>query len=1515
MKRLAPALVLAALALPSSAFALADLTGTAVEAPPMVFADRPATFSFTIMNIGDAAATDFVYRLYLSENRVVTITDTVFFESELVSLGAGETQDVTVTATPPAGTLPGDYYVGLILDPSPDNVVDDPNLNNNIKRTNEPIPLRLPAPDLTVSEVRLPIKAAAGENVPVTFTMENRGNEDASFDYGVYLSSNPTISTQDVLLFERSRNLSAGQQVVTTDYVRLALGLPPGPYYIGLVMDPNGGVAELDETNNVRGSAAALQVLEPALAIRTSFLPEAVLGVPFDWRMSAVGGTGDYVWSIAEGALPDGLSLDPATGAVTGTPETVGWFSFVVNVSSGSLTAATGYSMLVTRPTVSLMVQTSSLPPALLQDRYETRLIATGGVPPYTWTAEDELPAGMRLESDGLLTGEPRVVGGFSFGVQVKDARGSAARATLAVQVVDQSMLTISTGLLPLGQIGQAYIAGFDVLGGQSPYTWTLVGGELPPGLALDSTEGVLSGSPNEVGRFEFRLQVVDANGLFDTNTYAVQVIAQPVSIITMDLDAAEVGQAYSRTFNVLPSSGLEPFTWQIESGSLPEGLALDGETGVLAGTPAEDAAGTYTFVVGVQDARGAEGRRVYVLEVTDPARAALLAQDVEPQGGCASARGGAGLLTFLAIGLAGLLFGRRRRAGAALVAFLAIVPAGRAAAWNYSVAHLNETYHALPTGQVLSSISGSDENETNLQLPFSFDFYGVSYNNVGVSTNGLLVLGGMSSSYSTNAAIPATSSPDAIIAPWWDDLDGSDTTASEVLWAIEGSVGSRAMVIEFRDWNRYNGGTLNFQVRLYEGTGRIKFSYGAASSSASDAPSNATVGIEDGNGLSGAVGMTCTPTCSEDDWQANTAIVFSTEADLTVEAAGAPSVTWGSVPVQLSATVANVGGESSASFKVQAALSTDEVFDPADTLLTGSATVSGLASGQTKNISFVATIPDTVEPEHQYYLFVIANPEGTTREAQLTNNASQPVPIHIGAPVPNFRVSIPTSSETTVAPGQTVDVEFRIANSGNAPGQCDWAIVLSNNEIISTDDLALDESAAPVSVDALSVVSFTRPVTIPDTIHEGVYHLGVIADPSSSVSEPDEVDNAAMMVSPLTVATGSVRIVTSALPAAQVGRPYEVWLDAAGGNGSYRWGTVGGTGTLPPGLTLGPDGLLSGVPETAGEYQLQLLVRSGTETTLGSITILVSGYDSPLTVVTETLPPAVFGAESASQLVAVGGTPPYTWTVTSGTLPTGLYLLEGGLLGGIALESGDFAFTVEAKDAQDQVSSKDLDLTVVDPANLLVVTLDLPPAKLGSDYSATLRAVGGTPPYRWALETGSRLPAGLALDPDTGVISGSPEETGVFDVSVVVRDAREIIDSNTLTLSVGYDQGITIVTGTLPVATYGAAYEATVSATGGTAPYTWSLVGGSLPTGLELDPSGVIAGTPPQDTESRVVPFILQAKDATGRIDARGFSVRLAAAPPVKQAQGCSTSAGSAGPGAALFALLVLGLRRRRRR
>ena len=414
--------------------------------------------------------------------------------------------------------------------------------------------------------------------------------------------------------------------------------------------------------------------------------------------------------------------------------------------------------------------------------------------------------------------------------------------------------------------------------------------------------------------------------------------------------------------------------------------------------------------------------------------------------------------------------------------------------------------------------------------------------------------------------------------------------------------------------------------------------------------------------------------------------------------------------------------------------------------------------------------------------------------------------------------------------------------------------------------------------------------ITIPVLLQDA--SIGSVLINSASLTSLDAarpaVSTARIVIStPLSIDIGSLTPGPGgvfSLPDGTVGVPYSTSLTATGGTFPVAWSLE--SGPLPAGVTFSAGGVFGGAPTVPGVSTLRLKV---TDANGLSITAPLSLAILPATLNIQTtglpagpggtfaLPGGTVGVVYSAALAATGGTGTITWSLNGGALPAGLTLAANGAITGTPTTAGTASFTLKAADANGASATVPLSIVIASALSIPTTglpagpggTFALPGGTVGSAYSATLNATGGTGTITWSLNGGA-LPAGLTLA-SNGAITGTPTTAGTASFTLKATDANGA--SATVPLSIVIASGALSIPTTglpagpggsfaLPDGTIGVAYTATLTASGGSGTITWSRIAGSLPAGLSLSNSGTISGIPATSGTST---FTLRATDSRG--------------------------------------------------
>jgi len=360
----------------------------------------------------------------------------------------------------------------------------------------------------------------------------------------------------------------------------------------------------------------------------------AYVGEAYEIQIESEEGSGcePYDWfEIVNSSLPAGLSMT-RDGVISGIP-TGGPGLARFWVWNHDLTAAQGGPSWCQREDRSerefsipidpgLEIVSDSVAPATVGQPYTETLTAkrvltinplTGPDVQADWSLQSgALPAGVTLSSGGVLAGTPTTEGTYEFVAKARyEARPATETYTLTVRQPLIIRSPFAPAQRPTAEVGVRFGKTVTATGGSGTYTWSLSSGSLPSGIALDTSKGTLSGTPQGAGNFAFGLAATDAEGRVATVSAALKV-APRLAMKTLRLKTAKLGRSYRATLATV--GGVPPLKWRLARGSLPSGVQLARNLGTLAGTPRR--VGTYRVVVEARDALGVKSRTALVLLV-----------------------------------------------------------------------------------------------------------------------------------------------------------------------------------------------------------------------------------------------------------------------------------------------------------------------------------------------------------------------------------------------------------------------------------------------------------------------------------------------------------------------------------------------------------------------------------------------------------------------------------------------------------------------------------------------------------------------------------------------------------------------------------------------------------------------------------------------------------------------------------------------------------------------------------
>jgi len=1115
---------------------------------------------------------------------------------------------------------------------------------------------------------------------------------------------------------------------------------------------------------------------------------------------------------------------------------------------------------------------------------FSAQFTEAGAIGTFTYSLfSGSLPNGLTLSSSGLVSGTPTVVGAYPIVVQVTDSQGcTGTSSTYTIHIACQT-ITVTNPAVSNGTAGTPFSQTFTQSGAIGSATFS-TSSVLPAGLTL-SAGGVLSGTPTQTGTFPIVVTVTDSNGCSGNGpTYNLVIHCQTITVTNPANNSGTVNTAFSATFTQSGAIGGATFS---TSSTLPTGIALS-SGGVLSGTPTQT--GSFPIVVTVTDGNGCTGSgptytltiSCQTITVTNPA--ANSATVNSPFSATFTASNTVGTTTFttasalpagIALAANGTLSGTPTQTGS----FPIVVTATDSNGCSGS----GPTYTLTVACQVITVNNPANSTGT-AGSPFSATF--TASNTVGATT------------FTTASALPS----------------GITLSSGGVLSGTPTVVGTFPIVVTATDANGCSGSgpTYNLVINCQTITVNAPPNNAAVAGS----PFSATFTA------SNTIGAT---TFSETG-ALPSGVSFTSGGVLS----GTPMQT-GSFPIVVTATDSN-GCQGSAGYTLVVACQTITVTNPA--VNTGTAnspfsqtftasntigtttfsTASALPTGMTLSTSgvlsgtptVVGTFPIVVTATDSngcsgsgptYNLTISCQTITVNNPPQTTGTVNAPFSVQftasntIGTTTFSTSSTLPaglsfasngTLSGTPMQPG-TFPIVVTATDGNGCTGTSSTYNLVINCQVITVTNPANNNGTVGVPFSeqftqngALGTATFSTSSTLPTGLTLSTSGL-LSGTPTQSgtfnitVTVTDSNGCTGSSVYNLTIACNTISVTNPAQSTFTAGQSFSVTFTQSGGNGTVTWSE---SGALPSGVTLNSaTGVLSGATSQTGSFPITVTATDANGCS-GSSNYTLTITCNSITITNPSTNSGTAGQPFSAQFTASGLLGGGTWSET-GVLPTGITLSTSGLLSGTTSQTGTFPITVKVTDTNGCFATSSYTLTIA-CQTITVTNPAVTTGTAGVPFSQTFTATGILGTATWS--TASTLPTGMTLNASTGVLSGTPTQSGTFPIVATVTDSNGCSGSGpTYTLVIACPT-ITVSRtggGSFPAATFGSPYGGqsfTATGSSGT-PYTFAVTGGTFPSGLAVASSGAISGTP---TATGTFTFTVTATDAYGCSGSQSFSIAV---------------------------------------
>jgi hypothetical protein len=1120
------------------------------------------------------------------------------------------------------------------------------------------------------------------------------------------------------------------------------------------------------------------------------------VNVAFSQTFTAGNAIAPVVFSLNSGTLPAGITLNSSTGVLSGTPTQTGSFPITIKATDANGCFGIGATYTLTIGCQVITVNNPGTNSGTVNAAFSQTFTAGNTIGATTFSTASTLPTGLSLSSAGVLSGTPTQTGSFPIVVHVVDANGCSGNGATYTLTINCQVITVTNPATTTGVAGTPFSQTFSQTGGFGATTFSTAS-TLPTGLSLSSA-GVLSGTPTQTGSFPIVVTATDANGCTGSGaTYTLVINCQTITVTNPVTTTGTAGTAFSQTFS--QSGAIGGSTFSINSGSLPAGLSLSAG-GVLSGTPTQT--GSFPITVKVTDGNGCTGvGATYTLVIN--------CQTITVTNPATTT------------GTAGTAFSQTFSQSSAIGGATFSINSG-----------------SLPAGLTLHSATGVLDGTPTVTGSFPITVKVTDGNGcTGVGSTYTLVIG----CQTITVTNPVTTT-------------GTIQVAFSQTFTQTGAIGGATFSL--------NSGSLPAGLTLHSATGVLDGTPTVTGSFP------ITVKVTDGNGCTGV--------------SATYNLVINCQT-ITVTN---PATTTGTVSAPFTQTFTQTGANGTATFTTASTL-------PAGLSLATDGTLSGTPT-QPGTFPIVVTVTDSngcTGTGATYTLIISCQTITVTNPATTSGPAGTPFSVTftqtggIGTTTFSESGALPTGLtfhtatgvlDGTPTQGGTFPITVTATDSNGCTGSgavynltitCPTITVTNPGVTTGTVDAAFSQTFTQSGGNGTITWSKTGAIPAGMTFHTATGVLdGTPSVPGSFPITVTATDangcTGTGATYTLVIACQTITVNNPGVTTGTVDTPFSQTFTQSGvGTHTPAVFTLN-SGSLPSGLSLSSAGVLSGTPGQPGSFPITVLVTdaNGCTGVSPTYTLVISCQ-----TITVTKPGVTTGTVDApfSQTFTqsgVGTHTPATFTLNSGSLPSGLTLSTAGVLSGTPGQQGSFPITVKVTDANGCFGVSTTYTLVIACQTITVTNPATTTGTVAVAFSQTFTQSGVGTHTPATFTTASTLPTGFSLS-TAGVLSGTTNQHGTFPIVVTVTDANGCTGTGSTYNLVINCQTITVTNPGVNTGTVGTPFSQTFTQTGALGGATFSTAS-TLPNGLTLDSAGLLSGTP---TQSGSFPIVVTVTDGNG--------------------------------------------------